>query len=219
MKILKCVFIIAISLTLLLLMSGCMTGRSRLDEVFPSTIGIPPPSPFSIRNPGNIDDFRNEIITQITFAQTNSTHDVHDFESLTELYLVTVEIDGFRLGSVSIGKHVITYGFRSVDVIRDGLENAPFDEDWFLISIRRPEPHISSDETWRIVSEQMLGDDRGYLTEAGMIYISDSNEILSRIGDTWFAVRASESLSNYEFLRDLALEVIATSELIVLSEF
>jgi len=96
------------------------------------------------------------------------------------------------------------------------LVNSPI-EQFVLFSIRREGSIDDPEEVWSTVSEQALRDGWGQLTEDGMVYSANVNDIIARLDNTWFFIRASDNFNSYEFMRDLALEVIATSELVVLA--
>ena len=61
-----------------------------------------------------------------------------------------------------------------------------------------------------VIQKRRLGD----LNEDGMLYINKFNTIIARIGNTSFHINAPERLGTYEFLRNLALQVIETAELV-----
>ncbi|MCL2201295.1 MAG: hypothetical protein FWB75_04955 [Oscillospiraceae bacterium] len=179
------------------------------------------PSPLRIQNPGNLIDFRNEIITRLTqseavglsgteAASSMMAFEANDIVPLSEIYFVTVEIDGFELREIEVSKSSVRYSFRCIEV-----------RDWgdeILIAIQRPSRYYSPGEVWQIVTEQLTREGRGRTTDDGMIYESDISRISAMMGDTRIIIRVPDRLNSYEFLRDLALEVIATSELIVLDD-
>ncbi|MCL2201391.1 MAG: hypothetical protein FWB75_05440 [Oscillospiraceae bacterium] len=203
---------VMLCLMLLVLMSGCSGGAV--------SVNIPPQ--FSISNPGNPIDFRNEIVKELTrtpFGVIEGSNAMafidNDIASLDELYLVTVAVEGFELTALHISRHTVVYFFRCIDSAR---EVTPTLNEVVTIAFRRLENNLTPDEAWRIVMEQSNRSGRARTTESGMIYREDLNSISSRIGDTWLNIRVPDRLNSYEFLRDLALEVIATSELIVLDD-
>ncbi|MCL2200672.1 MAG: hypothetical protein FWB75_04745 [Oscillospiraceae bacterium] len=186
-------------------------------------VSVQQPSPFVAQSPEDLINFINEINAQVPVSETRMFRTIgefytrvrdrnrwayasHEVASLTEIYLV--EIEGFELAGLEISRNLVGYSFGCVEEGHWG--------DEVFIAILRPSRHgYSPDEVWQIVSEQML-EFGGVLTELGMIYNSDANQIRSRIGDTYFSIRVPDRLNNYEFLRDLALEVIERSELIVI---
>ena len=243
-------FIILLSLTLIIITSGCNEDPPINSEQHNSKIesSVPPcesqyipsepnerrtttspsvPSPFVIMNPGNLADFKNEITTQLTatnvqafsYNATNGLPDPltesnmlayfdHDVASLSEFYFVTVEVEGFELVAVEVSSYDVSYDFHCVGT----------GEERISISILRPSNYNSPDEVWQIVTNQLINHFGGQLTESGMIYEPDISRITARIGDTRIRIRVPDRLNNYEFLRDLAFEIIATSELIVLGD-
>jgi len=260
MKVAKHFFTIAISFTLLILLSGCIkepvlsniadlkdsgigfvqtTGNELISSTHekpaPSAFSEPElavsasvPSPFRIVH-NNLIDLKNEMATRLSLSDyqvtsENADNDIsrnnsirennifayhfHEVASLTEFYFVTVEIEGFELIELEISKYGVTYLFRCIETTGRGI----------TISIRRPSNYSSPEEVWQVITEQALQHFSGSLSESGMIYHLNSMEILSRIGDTWFSIRVPNSLNNYEFLRDLAFDVIETSRPVVVEE-
>jgi len=190
-------------------------------------ISLSVPSPFQIIIPESGVNLKNEISSQLDRAHASfemtSTSDVNgaqahieesdfaymfnDIASLSEFYLVDVKIDGFILTEIEISRYGFTYVFRCIE---DSWGNE------ISITMQRLEDSLTPDEAWQIVSEQALNDIRGHLIVDDMIYRDRVNSILARIGNTYFNIRVPDRLNNYEFLRDLALEIIASSELVFL---
>jgi len=238
MKIARYFMGLMLCVALFISISGCGEGANNQHGTAGETqeqqagndfaIGIPPPSPFVVQSPEDLINFINEINAQIPASETRMfrttgefytrvrdsngwAYAFHEVAYLTEFYLVDVEIEGFEFIELSISRHNVTYVHRHIteETWRDSVN----------ITIRRPSRHgHSPDEVWQIISEQMLNSG-GVLTELGMIYNSNTNTIRSRIGDTHFSIRVPDRLNRYSFLRDLALEVIETSELIVVGDF
>jgi hypothetical protein len=66
----------------------------------------------------------------------------------------------------------------------------------------------------RGIIEQAREQGWGVLTDEGMVY-DDSpfgGSIYAQIGNTWFSIVDYEAMFDYEFMRDVALRVIETSE-------
>jgi len=213
---------LSINLVMLMLLGGCSPDHRVGHE-----ISFSAPSPFQILINESGVDLKSEIFSQLDRAYSSlemtNTGDMNgeqthiderdlvylynEVASLSEFYLVDVEIDGFKLSEVQIDRYGFTYIFRCVENPR---------EDRVSIDIQRFGGSLASDETWQIVSEQAINDVRGHIIVDGMIYQESINSIKARIGNTYFIVRVPDRLNNSEFLRDLALEVIATSELVFL---
>jgi len=224
-------FIMIISIALLTSLVGCGLeyGAEAEDEVRVSvSAGVP--SEFYIRLPENVMDLRGEITSQLALAHEHAemadamgTNDSNgeryldeqhmayswnNVADLTEFYLVGVDIDGFELAGISIGRYGFSYWYRCIM----GLDGS------ITIHINRLEYPLTYDEAWQIVKEQVLQDPRGaYLTEDGMIYSERVNDIFARIGKDWFRMVVPDRVNNLEFVHSLALEVIATHEVVVLN--
>jgi len=264
MKITKYLFILLISLTLAIVMSGCSGEPILSDEHYSSAdimdsgvgsvqtddeplslaegepvasetnapeiaVSASVPSPFALAD-SNFIDFKNEMAYRLSlenyylvgdddgydhsrrnFIKMGNiwAYDVHEVAYLTEFYFIMAEIDGFELVRLYIDRGGITYSFRCIEAIDVGIS----------IDIRRPSGNDSPDEVWRIITEQaLLPYFRGIMTDSGMIYHESFSEIVSRIGDTWMSIRVSDRLNTYEFLRDLALDVIETSRPVVVEQ-
>jgi len=191
----------------------------------PTASGVSPLSlsPFRIINPGGGVDFKSYAINQLTQAHSNGVHDgvnepwafeANEVASLDEFYFVDVEIKGFELMSISIAGHGVFFYYWDMESISAGgvrsLENR------VSVNVRREVHGFSRDEHWQGLTEQLMRHHGGILTEDGMLYTAALNDIVARIDDTIFSIRVPSRLNDYEFLRDLALEVIETAELVVI---
>jgi len=236
MKTTKYFIIIIIGLTLLILLSGCseesILSTSSTDQK-DSVIRVQPdveepelavsasvPSPFRIVHSDFID-FKNEMATRLSLSDYQVTSEnagnnsirennvfayhFHEVTSLTEFYFVTVEIEEFELVALEIDGHGLTFIYRCAEAIGGSIS----------IDIERA---LRTDESWRILTEQLTRDGRGHLTESGMIYQPGLSRISARIGTTRMSIRVPDTLNNYEFLRDLAFDVIETSRPVVVEE-
>jgi len=215
-------FIIVIIVVLFMPLFGC----SSENEV---GISATPPSSFGISIPDNVIDLKGEITSQLALAyerakiaeamDRNTDNGVREFDehdlyvfnnvaSLGEFYLVGIEIDGFVLAAITIGRGHFSYSYRCIVGSDDSV----------AIHIRRLQYPRTPDESWQSVKEQMLEHPTGaYLTEDGMVYVEGINSIYARIGNSSFRMIVPDRLNNLEFVHNLALEVIATHELVVLN--
>ena len=230
MKIAIKLIIMAITMALFVPLIGCGLENEIEAEVSLGTLGGTPPSPFYIPIPENMMDLRGEITSQLALAyervemaeamvtndsngeryldEQHMAYSWNNVADLTEFYLIGVEIEGFELTHISIGRYGFTYSYRCIV----GSEGS------FTIHIRRLEYPLTPDEAWQIIKEQILERPGGaYLTEDGMVYVEGTSSIRARIGNTWFNIRVPDRLNNLEFLHNLALEVITTHELVALN--
>jgi len=223
MKVAKRYIILAISVALFVSLAGCR----REPEI---TVSHTPPSPFSIEISEDVEDLKSEIVSQLIFANNASrmvslsdfafdgviqidesnaayfSYLDNDVASLSEFYFIDVNIDGFELTDIWITPYDFVYVFRCI-------ENPWSPTVW--INIRRLEYPLNPDEAWQAVTAQVLRDPRGgVVTADGMLYLARINSLEARVGNTNFNIRVPDRLNNYEFMRDLALEVIATAELV-----
>jgi len=222
----KCI-IIVITMALLVPLVGCGLENEGEGQV---SIGVLPPSPFYIPIPENMMDLRGEITSQLALAYeraemaeamvTNDSNGkrYHDEQhmlyswnnvaDLSEFYLVEVDIEGFELTVITISRYGFSYWYHCIIGSSDSA----------AIHILRPQDNITPDESWQAVKEQILWDPRGtHITEDGMLYSENVNDIFARIGNTSFRMIVPDRLNNLEFVHSLALEVVASSELVVLN--
>jgi len=223
----KCI-IIVISMALLVPLVGCGLENEVENGV---SIGVLPPSPFYIPIPENMMGLRSEITSQLALAYeraemaeamvTNDSnveryldeqHMLYSWNNvadLSEFYLIGVEIDGFELTVITISRYGFSYWYHCIIGLGGSVR----------IHINRLEYPLTHDEAWRIVKEQMLTRPGGgaYLTEDGMVYVGGTNSIFARIGKDWFRMIVPDRLNNLELVHSLALEVIATHEIVVLN--
>ena len=228
MKAIKCI-IVVISIALLTSLVGCGLENEIEAEVSLGTLGIPPPSPFFIPIPENAMDLRSEITSQLAIAYervemaeamvTNDSngesfideqHMLYSWNNvvdLTEFYLIGVEIEGFELTHISIGRYGFSYSYRCVMGSDDSI----------MIHIQRLQYFSTPDEAWQTTKEHVLQDSGAYLTEDGMVYTERINDIFARIGNSSFRMIVPDRLNNLEFVQSLALEVVATHEVVSLN--
>ncbi|MCL2409389.1 MAG: hypothetical protein FWC96_07225 [Oscillospiraceae bacterium] len=229
MKSVRNILTVIFSLFIFTLLIGCNAAQSDNNtepyETEVSTGGFPPP-PFWIANTGGRSDFKSEAITQLTQAYSGLMHlndangnddwlyDWNEVATLGEFYFVNVEVDGFELTGFGIDRDGVSFVYRCIEALEMGHINSR--DNVLSIALRREVSGHSREELWQIISEQLTRDGRGVITEDGMIYVETDRRISARIGDVPFSIGVPDRLNSYEFLRDLALEVIATSELVVL---
>jgi len=221
----KCI-IIVITMALLVPLVGCGLENEGEGQV---SLGVSVPSPFFIAIPENVMNLKGEITSQLALAyervemaeamvtsdsngeryhdEQHMLYSWNNVADLTEFYLIGVEIDGFELAAIAISRYGFSYSYHCFDGRYD-----------VIIRIRRLQYPLTPDEAWQIVKEQMLERPGGaYLTEDGMVYVERTNSIFARIGNAWFSINVPDRLNHLEFVHNLALEVIATHELVVLN--
>ena len=222
MSIVKRSYFLAVVLMLLVCLVGCAkqthinndSGNISVNSETGGEISIGLPEPFQIKNDEGTVDLKSTIIRRI--GNTNDlAYEFNDISSLSEFYFITVRVSGFRLIEVQIDSYYVAYIFSSITAIDSGKANWDFDIA-VVISVRRIDDTLSPDEAWQIVSEQAL-DDGGVQSEShNMVYSERINDIIARIGDTWFSIKVPDRYNNQSFMENLALEVIETSELVIL---
>jgi len=131
MKTARKFIILVITMALFVPLIGCGLENEIETEVSLGTLGGTPPSSFGISIPENVMDLRSEIASQLALAYeraemaeamvTNDSngepfideqHMLYSWNNvadLTEFYLIEVEIEGFKLTAVTIGRHGFSY--------------------------------------------------------------------------------------------------------------
>ena len=155
-------------------------------------------------------DFEDEIIDIIDEFQDMNEHDEeydlyshNEIDNISEFYcLDDLEIEGFKLYSSFITPAIFIYNFSLVDsTINDGS---------ICIDILRPEQFPGVDLFEEAVEEfQEKG--QGHVTEDDMLYIEEAGLLIARLNDTILEIQTTTQLRNYEFMRDIALQIIETA--------
>jgi len=187
------------------------------------------PAPLSIKSE---DDFnlKNEIVNHIYTSknavtveesinaedETYHLYSQHKVSSIPKFYsLDSLKIDGYKLYHVNITLGAFLFRFVPTDELNDERV-VSLGENNILISINRWE-HFNeetADDPLKIVLEQATSQGWGYLTEDDMLFAPGKGDISAQLGDTIFQIRVPKELDNYDYLRDLANQVIATAELV-----
>ena len=224
-------FTIAISLTMLTILTGCFKlGKEEInlsqsnndDDEFSERghkrrwIDVP------IDEELNFEDEVIDIIDELDEMGTNDNdYDLYldnDIREITKFYsLDNLEIDDYRLYSASITPSVFLFNFVLVD-------SDSIDDGSICIQIYRPEQFPGVDlfeDALKQIQETdtILERESSYfLSEDGLLYEEAPRLISARLDDTFFSIQLSDGISSYEYMRDLAFQVIETAELIEVSE-
>jgi len=178
-------------------------------------------------------DNRMEIIGQrniqpehMTRAEIEDDHDYRKYSlqkvsDLTEFYnLENFKIAGYQLDSIVI--FVDGYVFQFIPI--ESLNNDDFimrSSSVVSISMPRLENTVGSptaEELLRVWTNQAETQGYGYLTEDNMLYKEYHSSISTIMGDTVLYITVPDYLNTYEYLRDLAFQVIETAELVNVAE-
>jgi hypothetical protein len=192
------------------------------------------PWPESLRISVDTDSVSAEIIRHFSTARaiergecvTNDSEtrriysELHASEIPAFYSLDNLVIPGYELARALVGCSALSFTF----IAKHELESPHFvlatPGDAFYVSIRR----------WEIFDESMLSDPfgsrqameqgTGYMTEDNMLYTPRSRAVSALLGDTVFSVAIApngnepDETNDLETLRDLALQVIETAELV-----
>ena len=204
---------------LLAMFGGCrenaISPLNRADEPIPCSSLI---APISIRG-REIKDFKSAIIGEINVSrsmsreehQAYSNYEALMISEISEFYFPNVEIDGYKLIAVDVFGGVIIFYYVPLEV-------EPYHDEFFMdssspivIHVRRQDNDI---DVFGVATEQAAREGWGRLTEDGMLYAAKHASIDARMGDTSVRIDVPEKLNSYEYLRDLANQVIKTAELV-----
>jgi hypothetical protein len=166
---------------------------------------------------------RDEIVRHISVSRTESNREEIDQRSeylsqrISEIpvfYSVDrLEIDGYRLHSVNIYANSFVFAFLTLEELEQPDFNFSTATDVIWLTILREEWFDNSLTSDPLSPQQAIEQGWGYLTEDGMVYAPEHREVTAQLGNTVLRVMTSGSAPrDYEFLRDLALQVTETSE-------
>jgi len=193
--------------------AGVNQGIATQDEDFSVNRRV---EPLSIKVDNNFN-LKNEIISHISISETknsvnNRLYSEHKVSDIPQFYaLDNLLIDGYRLYHVNITEGSFLYRFVPIEefydenVVSTGLNN-------ILIPVKRWEWFDEKSTSKLMEREAEQG--WGYLNEDGMIYSQNNNEITAPIGNTIFRVQVPDKLNNYDFLHDIAQQVIKSAEIV-----
>jgi hypothetical protein len=217
----KVVLIVTISLMIL---SGCSKNNNSSDTNSDCALSY---LPFSIQvnKESNIND---EIIRHIFYSKTivegkeknnDSLYLRNRISEIKEFYnLDKIKSDGYELYLVTITGSGFSYYFVSTVDLKSAEEhNNLLNGEIITICIDRPSGWDNTsdlEEVFEIRLKQAENQGWGYLTEDNMIYSEENGDIFSRMNNTMIAISVPKKLNKYEYLRDLAFEVIKNAELV-----
>jgi hypothetical protein len=147
--------------------------------------------------------------------RADSGRSVNRISEITEFYFPTIEIDGFELYSVAIFDSALVYIYARIGRDNDfgiGISGP----DSITIFIDRTETLNEQGRVYTFAElvENSVEQGFDYHTESRMLHSPDSAIIVAPWGDTSVRIDVPQELNTYEFLRDLALRVIETMELV-----
>jgi hypothetical protein len=178
------------------------------------TTGAPSRMPMEVFADGNTG-FRDAIINEVSVARSGSAdvrHASHKVDEITEFYFPHVEIRGYELRSVGILEGVMFFNYAPIGV--DSI-SARLKDDVISVHVRCAERFDPSvEDHFRTESEYRISRGYGYLTESGMVYDREQGNIIARLGNTSIRIDVPQHMNSYETLRDLALQVIESAELV-----
>jgi hypothetical protein len=166
-------------------------------------------------------DLREAITNEIEMARTMnrnelernsnaSNHDVNRVAEITEFYFPSIEIEGFELHNAAIFDSTLIFTYAPLNTTRDVVSIVPT----IRIFVGRPEwDRKQGGDIFHDTVRESVESGFGRLTESGMMYAEDGL-IFARLGDTTLRIDVPAELNRYEFLRDIALQIIDTAELV-----
>jgi hypothetical protein len=168
-------------------------------------------------------DLRGTIADEVNASRAMSVVELRNdgrrganrIPEITEFYFPIIEIDGFELHNVAIFDSAFIYMYAPIE--RDDSFRVQLRaEGTISIGVGRQEWYDERGIT-DLFSDTVRDahiEGWGYLTESGMVYAENFQNIVARLGDNTVRIDVPQELNTYEFLRDLALRVIETMELV-----
>ena len=199
--------------------SDVQTEESKTEEEKPE-IMIGRPAPYVIKN---LKDGKSgsKILSAIqSKTSSNKVSEISQFYNIDNF-----KIEGHELSSVAIYESAFNFRFTPIGV-PEARNNSNL--DFILVSIDRhdySELHYNSDP-FESILKAFEGQSHIYLTDDGVIFFDGiSKSVEARLGDTTVGVDLSYSKSHtaergkeYEYLRDLAFDVIKNAELVTVKD-
>ena len=172
------------------------------------------PAPVTIRLTNS--KMKNELIQHIDVSKSSSrenakftTYEANILESIKEFYSPP-RIDGFEMFIVSVNEYGFVYYYAPSEALKSKEEYRFSNIDGIEIVIDRPE---SRDMNASDLLIDMAHSNNMKITDDNFVYGED-NHILGKIGDSVFRISVPVKQANYEWQRDLALQLIKSSELV-----
>ncbi|MCL2035862.1 MAG: hypothetical protein FWG83_00545, partial [Oscillospiraceae bacterium] len=200
--------------------SDVQTEESKTEEEKPE-IMIGRPAPYVIKN---LKDGKSgsKILSAIqSKTSSNKVSEISQFYNIDNF-----KIEGHELSRVMINEAAIEFDFTPIGA-PEARNNSNL--DFILVLIDRhdySELHYNSDP-FKFTLENWASDSSVRLTDDGVIFFDgiSSKSVKARLGDTTVSVDLSYSKSHtaergkeYEYLRDLAFDVIKNAELVTVKD-
>ncbi|MCL2037126.1 MAG: hypothetical protein FWG83_07080 [Oscillospiraceae bacterium] len=165
-------------------------------------------------------DYEQEILDLVLDVQQKDFKDPFRFSEMRYFYSLNAESGGYRLFSVEIDKYAISYCYGLPEKLEKNTKLDYKDSD-VVIQILRPEGSPDAFEAEKILKEWTeSGQQNGqmYLTDENILYNQDNNDIYLLFDDTILRVYTPNQNVEYEYLRDLAFDVIKNAELVTVKD-
>jgi len=154
----------------------------------------------------------NEVVSRIDNIRTagGGANAIHNKTSdIERFYLPPLKIDGFEFSSAHVDSRRFTfyYGLENVDYWRPGIE----------VSITRIDvlnQNGGSVSFFNSSINQLRSQGHDYKVEDNLLLVTRFNKVTGFVGDLYFTIRVPDHLNNYDFLCDLALQVINSAKLV-----
>jgi len=212
--------IIAIITTMFLMLCSCSndTNTSENNESDPVPSFDPAPLTIWIYESADLkSELLNKIESSRTFNEEDEEHGVYTINKIydiKEFYYPALEIDGFELFCIAISEAGFVFYYGPVDKL-NGEETYHFsNHDGIEIIVERPEWQL---ENVPYSLYDIARGDGNTLTKDGFVH-GGENHIFGRIEDTIFRISVPKSQNNYDYLRDLAFQLIETAELVIIED-
>ena len=162
----------------------------------------------------------DELLKKIEEKDEFYLSSYHKILGIPSFYsLDNFKINSYQLYQVNMYETYFSFKFVPINELgKDGLTSVGLNN--ISISIYRQEIYDEANvsDPFSESAENALEQGWGYLTKDNMIYASRHNEVTAQLGNTFFRIIVPGYLNTYEYLRDLAFQVIETAELVNVAE-
>ncbi|MCL2036363.1 MAG: hypothetical protein FWG83_03120 [Oscillospiraceae bacterium] len=177
----------------------------------------------------NRTNFKSEIINEIEKSKTLTrndnnygTYSANRIPEIKEFYYPKIEIEGYELFVVHLTKFSIMYYYAPGEKLKKEEEFIPWQmyDDSINVLIRRPDSknaHNAHDDSLEKIAEANAHNGM-VLTVDNLLYYRDGDNVRGQVGEVNFRITVPEHLADYEYLRDLAFDVIKNAELVTVKD-
>jgi len=169
-------------------------------------------------------NFKSNLTQQISISKTAKEQDqdyslygANRISDISEFYFPAMKLDGYEMYCSSITEYNFIFYYSPSEELQKNNDLRSYHQSNMYdkrIQVMIFRPKIEVTDIYKIATEQAERDGTGYLTEDNLLYEKRLNTITAQLGNTWVNIRVPDKLNNYEYLRDLILQLVKTAELV-----